>query len=128
MILELEVQFQLVITSVIFMMIFTNIYTFIDIVLRKIKIVLIPLYFLFSSILYYFIIYKISDGVLSIYLPVCLIIGYYLHMKFYDKYFSCVYNYLFSKLSSIINIRKDRCRKWIGQHLKKKKRKEKLTE
>ena len=82
MILELEVQFQLVITSVIFMMIFTNIYTFIDIVLRKIKIVLIPLYFLFSSILYYFIIYKISDGVLSIYLPVCLIIGYYLHMKF----------------------------------------------
>lgn len=128
MILELEVQFQLVITSVIFMMIFTNIYTFIDIVLRKIKIVLIPLYFLFSSILYYFIIYKISDGVLSIYLPVCLIIGYYLHMKFYDKYFSCVYNYLFSKLSSIINIRKDRCKKWIGQHLKRKKRKEKLTE
>ena len=128
MILELEVQFQLVITSVIFMMIFTNMYTFIDIVLRKIKIVLIPLYFLFSSILYYFIIYKISDGVLSIYLPVCLIIGYYLHMKFYDKYFSCVYNYLFSKLSSIINIRKDRCKKWIGQHLKRKKRKEKLTE
>ena len=128
MILELEVQFQLVITSVIFMMIFTNIYTFIDIVLKKIKIVLIPIYFLFSSILYYFIIYKISDGVLSIYLPVCLIIGYYLHMKFYDKYFSCVYNYLFSKLSSIINIRKDRCKKWIGQHLKRKKRKEKLTE
>jgi len=128
MILELEVQFQLVIVSVVYMMIFTNIYTFIDIVLRKIKVVLIPIYFLLSSVLYYFIVYKISNGVLSIYLPICLVLGYYLHMKFYDKYFSCIYNYLFSKLSSIINVRKDRCKKWIEQHLKRKKRKENLIE
>ena len=55
MILELEEQFKLVITSVIFAMIVTNLYTFIEIVFSKLKVlffifVLLPNCF-FSSVL-----------------------------------------------------------------------------
>ena len=132
MILELEVQFQLVIVSIIFSMIVTNIYTFIEILLQKIKLVknLITLsFFPFVTGVYYLIIYKISEGILSIYLVASLVLGYVLHMRFYDKYFSCLYNYLFLKISSIINNVKGRCKKsWKEHSLKKMRRKRKSTE
>ena len=129
MILELETQFQMIIVSVIFAMVFTNIFTFIEIVLSKLRFIVVPIYFLTSTLMYYIMIYKISNGVLSVYLPLCLICGYYLHMRFYDKYFSCIYNYWFSRISSIIKTRKDRCKKqWIGHNLKKMKKEENLIE
>ena len=127
--LELEVQFQLVISSVIFAMIVMNIYTFISLFKCFLKWGLTIGYFVLATCVYYFLIYKISDGVLSIYLPFCLILGYYLHMRYYDKYFSCLYEYLFSKISSIIRNVKGRCKRlWIGRSLKKTRRKENLTE
>jgi hypothetical protein len=130
--IELEVQFKLIGLSVLFAMVFTNLYTLVDIGLRKSKIVrffVMTSYFALASIFYYYIIYKISKGMLSIYLPVSLGVGYYLHMRFYDKYFSCIYNYWFSRISSIIKTRKDRCKKrWIGHNLKKMKKEENLIE
>ena len=116
MILELEEQFKLVITSIVFAMMVTNLYTFIDIVFSKVKSLLFifsVLFLSFSSIVYYVIIYSISHGVLSVYIPISLFIGYYIHMRFYDKYFSCLYNYLFCGLSSIINNIRGRWKKWI---------------
>ena len=116
--IELEVQFQLIIASIIFSMICTNIYSFINIMLSKSKVFRFFLEFCFfisCSIAYYMLIFYISEGILSVYLPFCLIVGYYLHNKFYDKYFSCLYSYLFNKFHSIIIKKKDRCkRKWKG--------------
>ena len=131
MILELESQFLLVITSVILAMVATNAYTFINILFQKLEIIKSAccLCFFFSfTCIYYFCVYCISEGILSIYLPFCLILGYYLHMKFYDKYFSCLYDYLFFKISSIINSVKGRCKKWIGHSLKKMRKKENSIE
>ena len=116
--IELEVQFQVVVASVFLGMVFTNFYTFIDIILSKSKIIRVILelsYFLSITIFYYYIIFILNNGKLSIYMPVCLALGYYLHMKFYDKYFSCLYKYWFLKIHSIIEKKKDRCKKiWKG--------------
>ena len=89
--IELETQFQIVISSIIFGMVFTNVYKFIDIMLGKSKVfrVIIELcFFLSCSLLYYYLTFIINKGILSIYMPVCLAFGYYIHMRFYDKYFS----------------------------------------
>lgn len=129
--IELEVQFQIVVVSIVFGMVFTNLYTFLDIFLGKSKVFrsMIELcFFLIVSILYYMLIYKINKGMLSIYMPVCLGLGYFLHMRFYDKHFSCLYKYLFSLTCSIINKKKDRWKKkWKGL-ITKKIKKEKSTE
>ena len=132
MILELETQFQLSIVSVVFSMIATNVYTFIEIIFKRLTIIKCManiLFFVIFSVLYYAIIYFISGGILSIYLIFFLILGYYLHMRFYDKYFSCWYDYLFLKISSIINNVKGRCSKrWKERKFKKMRKKENLTE
>lgn len=114
--IELEVQFQIVFLSIIFGMVATNLYKFIDIILGKSKVfrLFIELcFFLTISVFYYYFIFIINNGILSIYMPVCLLGGYYIHMRFYDKYFSCVYEYLFSKFHSIIEKKRDRWkRRW----------------
>ena len=124
--IELEVQFQIIIATIIFSMIATNIYTCINILLRRSKVfrAIIELsFFSLVAILYYLLIYKINKGILSIYMPVCLIFGWYLHMKFYDKYFSCFYKYIFSKIHSIIDLQRS---KWhrLWKELTTKKTKE----
>ena len=128
MILELETQFQLMITSIVYSMVITNLYTFIEIIFQKIRVLkslaIFSLLVAASGLFYYFI-YLISEGVLTIYLPVFLAAGYYLHMRFYDKYFSCLYKYLFLKLCSIIKKKKDRCKQiWKGLITKKAKEEE----
>lgn len=129
--IELEVQFKLVIISVFYSMIFTNLYTFFDIALRKSKIfrfLIINGYFLFATSLYYFLIYIINRGILNVYLPISLVLGYYLHMRYYDKYFSCLYKYVFSKIHSIIDKRKEKyCKIW-KELITKKTKKAKSTE
>lgn len=116
--IELEVQFQIVVVSVVFGMICTNLYTFLNIWLGKSKVfrsMCELCFFLSISSVYYYIVFKINKGILSIYMPICLFVGYYLHMRFYDKYFSCFYQYLFSSFHSIIIKRKERCKRvWKG--------------
>ena len=129
--IELEVQFKLVISSIVFAMVFTNLYTFFDIGLRRSKVlrfIVINSYFVSSTVIYYFLIYTINQGILNVYLPISLIVGYYLHMKFYDKYFSCLYKYLFSKIHSIIDKRKEKCCKIWKELIKKRIKKAKSTE
>ena len=129
--IELEVQFQIVFSSIMFGMVFTNLYTFLDIFLGKSKVFRSAIelcFFLITSILYYLLVYKINKGMLSVYMPICLGSGYFLHMRFYDKHFSCLYKYLFSRTCSIINKKKDRCKRiWRGL-ITKIIKKEKSTE
>ena len=124
--IELEVQFQIVIASVVFGMVVTNLYTCVDILLRKSRVLRSLIEFVFFTVAssgYYLLIYKINKGILSVYMPVCLLLGWYLHMKFYDKYFSYFYKYIFSKFHSIIDLQRSRwCRLW--KELKVKKTKE----
>ena len=61
--IELEVQFKIVIISILFGMIFTNLYTLFDIMLRKSKVfrsIIELCFFIIGSSSYYFIIYKIN--------------------------------------------------------------------
>ena len=129
--IELEVQFQIVISSIIFGMLFTNLYTFIDIMFKKSKVFrsfLELCFFVIVSILYYMLIFKINKGVLSVYMPICLILGYFLHIKFYDKYFSYLYDNLFNKVSCIIYKKKTRLVRTWKEVVVKRIKKEKSTE
>lgn len=129
--IELEVQFQIVISSIIFGMLFTNLYTFIDIMFKKSKVFrsfLELCFFVIVSILYYMLIFKINRGVLSVYMPICLILGYFLHIKFYDKYFSYLYDNLFNKVSCIIYKKKTRLVRTWKEVVVKRIKKEKSTE
>lgn len=129
--IELEVQFKIVIVSVLFSMLFTNLYTMINIMLRNSKVVrgIFELcFFLITSIAYYLIIYKINKGILNIYMPICLIFGWYIHMRFYDKYFSCLYKYIFSKFHSIIDKKRSKWYKLWKEFKRKKTKEVKLTE
>lgn len=129
--IELEQQFKIIVCTILFAMIFTNLYTLFDIMLRKSKIIRFfteAFFFSLSSVLYYFFVYKINKGILNVYLPIALCVGYYLHMRFYDKHFSCLYKYLFSKLHSIIDKGKAKGYKIWKELTKKKTKKAKLTE
>ena len=116
--IELETQFQVVIATIVFSMVVSNLYSFFDIMLRKSKVLRFVIelcFFITCSCLYYALLFYLNGGVLNIYIPVCFILGYYLHNKFYDKYFSCLYYSLFSKIHSIIDDKKERCKKlWRG--------------
>ena len=129
--IELETQFQLCISSIVFSMFFTNIYTFIDIIFSRIKIlkgVLVMISFICATLIYYYLLFIINKGKLTIYIPLFLLSGYYLHMKFYDKYFSCLYQYLFLKIHSIIIKNRERCKRVWKELMKKKIKKVKSTE
>ena len=111
--IELEAQFQVIIATVIFSMIMCNLYSLFDILLRKsvvLRFFIEVLFFSFGAILYYYLLFYINNGILNIYIPVCFIVGYYLHNKFYDKYFSCLYSYLFNKFHCIIDKKRDGCK------------------
>lgn len=129
--IELETQFQIVISSIVFGMVFTNLYTFFDIILGKSKVIraIIELcFFLVSGVLYYYLIFVINKGVLNIYMPICLLMGYIVYKRYYDKYFSCLYKYLFSVFHSIIKNRKERCLKRWKELIVKITKKAKSTE
>lgn len=130
--LELETQFQLSIISVVFSLFACMTYSFVTIVFKRSKLlkgIFVLAMFLLVTVLYYFSIYFISNGVLSIYIPIFLLFGYYIYYKFYDKYFSCVFEWVFFKISSIILSKKERFKKiWIERKLKKMKEKEKSIE
>ncbi len=129
--IELEVQFQIVISSVLFGMIFTNLYTFIESMFRKSKVfrgVLELCFFIIASVLYYLLIFILNKGILNVYMPFSLILGYLIHMKFYDKHFSYLYDYLFNKISSIINNKKNKVVRVWKEVIAKKIKKGKSTE
>ena len=129
--IELETQFQIVIISTVLGMVFTNLYTMFNILLRNSKVVRFVtelIYFCLASIFYYWIIYVVNDGILTIYMFVFLLVGYYIHMKFYDKHFSCLYKYLFSKIHCIIDIRREKWRRKWKEILLRKAKKQKSTE
>ena len=128
--IELESQVQMVAMSILFGMLFANLLSFILITFKEVhllKSVMIFLLFNFSAVCYYCFLFQINNGILNVYLAIALIFGYYLHHKFYDKYFSCLYKYLFLKIHAKIETRKARIREW-KERLKKKTRKEKLIE
>ena len=129
--IELEVQFQIVIGSILFGLVATNIYTFIDIIFKKSKVLkgLIELcFFIIVSGGYYCFVYIINKGIFNVYMPASLLLGRYLHYRFYDKYFSCIYEYIFSKIHCIINIKKRKWRKIWKELIKKKTKEVKSTE
>ena len=129
--IELETQFQIVILSILFGMIGTNLYSLITSIFRNSKVfkaILELCFFITFAISYYYFIYILNNGILNVYMPVFLLVGYYLHMKFYDKHFSFVYNCLFQKFSSIIKKRKDRWKKLWKELIMKKIKKPKSTE
>ena len=129
--IELETQFKLVIVSVGFSFVFSNVYALINIALRNSKIirfVIEVVFFLFVTSLYYCLIYVINKGILNIYMFISLIFGWFLYIRFYDKHFSCLYNYLFSKIHCIIEARKEKLIKVWKELKKKKTKKVKSTE
>ena len=129
--IELEVQFQIIISTIIFSMVVTNLYTCLDILLRRSKIfrsIIELCFFLSVSGLYYLLVYKINKGILSVYMPACLLLGWYLHMKFYDKYFSCFYKYVFSKFHSIIDLQRSKWHKLWKELITKKTKEVESTE
>lgn len=129
--IELETQFQIIFLSILFGIISAMIFSFLSTMLKNSKVIRAILelcFFPFFSIFYYYLIYLINNGVLSIYMPVFIILGIYLYKKFYDKHFSYVYDCLFKKVSSIIKIRKDRWRKLWKEVIIKKIKKPKSIE
>lgn len=129
--IELETQFLIVLSSVGFSWFFTGVYYLLDSLLRNSKVFRFFVELLFFSlvaILYYLLVYKVNNGLLNVYMIVSLMLGYYLYVKFYDKHFSCLYKYLFSKLHSIIDTRRDKCKRLWKELTKKKTKKAKSTE
>ena len=129
--IELETQFQIVSVGVLFGLFFTTLYKFIDIMLGKSKVfrAIIELCFFFTgAICYYYLIYIINRGILNVYMPAAILFGYYIYMRFYDKYFSCLYEYLFSRFNSIIKKKKDRWKKRWKELMSKIRKKEKSIE
>ena len=129
--IELEIQFKIVIASIVYGMFITNLYTFIDIILGKSKVfkgVSELCFFSISSGCYYLLMYKINMGVLSVYMPVCLLFGWFLHMKYYDKYFSCLYEYIFLKIHCIISKKRKKWQKRWKELIRKKTKEAKSIE
>lgn len=124
--IELEMQFQIVIASILFGLVASNIYSFINIMLQTSKVLKAIselCFFIIAAFFYYYLMYIINKGIFSIYMPLSILVGRYLHYKFYDKYFSCVYEYIFSKIHCIIKIQKGKwAKRW--KELTKKKAKE----
>ena len=116
--MSIEVQIKLVIASILFGFSFMIIYSLINEFFYKSKIRILfelPL-FIFGTIIYFIIVYKINTGILNIYLPLFILIGVLLYQTFYSHYFIYLYANIHKKTILFFNkhviIRKRRGKKY----------------
>ncbi len=119
--MQLEVQFQVLSMSVIFGMYLLSSWQFLNRVFYKHNIIRfffeLP-FFSFNFLLYYFMLFKLNNGIFNIYLFLGLIIGFYIHQKFYAPKILLFYEFILKKINVIIK----KSKRWIP-HGKNKKRK-----
>ena len=98
--MSIEVQIKLIVMSILFGFIFMIIYSFFNEFFYKSKLRIIyelPL-FLLSTLIYFYLLYKINTGILNIYLPLFILIGILIYQLFYSKYFLYIYSFLHKKI------------------------------
>ena len=120
--MELEVQFQVFFMSIIFGMYLLCFWQFLNRLFYK-KIILrfffeLP-FFIFNFLFYYFLLFKLNGGIFNIYLILAVLIGFFIHQKFYAPKILLFYEFIFKKFNDIILKTKKRWKK----HGKNKKRK-----
>ena len=120
--MELEVQFQIFFMTILFGMYLLCFWQILNKTFQN-KIIIrfffeLP-FFIFNFLFYYFILFKLNNGIFNIYLLLALLIGFYIHQKFYSPKILTYYEFLLKKINAIISKRKKRRNK----HGKNKKRK-----
>ena len=119
--MELEVQFQVLFMSILFGMYLLSFWQLLNRIFYK-KTILrfffeLP-FFTINFLLYYFLLFKLNNGVFNIYLLLGLFIGFYIHQKFYASKILLYYEFILKKFNDIIK----KSKRWIP-HGKNKKRK-----
>lgn len=129
--MSLGKQFQIILISYLFGMIFLACYDIFNRTFYKLKGKLVRFVFelIFFSVLvtiYYFVIFLINDGILSIYMPLFLIIGGLVYLKFVSSPLQCLYEKIVGRIEQKLtklhlfflkkcNIMKLKLRKLRGQ-------------
>ena len=121
--MELEVQFQVFFMTILFGMYLLSFWQFLNRIFYK-KIIIrfffeLP-FFIFNFLFYYFLLFKLNGGIFNIYILLALILGFYLHQKFYAPKILLYYEFILKRFNAIIKKRKMR-RKKDGTNKKRKK-------
>ena len=119
--MELEVQFQVLFMSILFGMYLLSFWQLLNRFFYQ-KTVLrfffeLP-FFIVNFLLYYFLLFKLNNGIFNIYLLLGLFVGFYIHQKFYASKILLFYEFILKKFNDIIK----KSKRWIP-HGKNKKRK-----
>lgn len=122
--MELEVQFQVFFMTILFGMYLLSLYQFCNKLFLK-NIVIrfffeLP-FFTLNFLFYYYLLFKLNGGIFNIYLILALLIGIYIHQKFYAPKFLSYYDSISNKFNAIIQLKKTR-RLTHGKNKKRKKR------
>lgn len=120
--MELEVQFQIFFMSIIFGMYLLCFWQLLNrLFYRKIIIRFffeLP-FFILNFLFYYFLLFKLNGGIFNIYIIPALLIGFFIHQKFYAPKVLSYYEFILKRFNDIILKIKKRWKK----HGKNKKRK-----
>ena len=119
--MTLEVQFQIFFMSILFGMYLLSSWQFLNRFFYKkiiIRFFFESLFFVFNFLLYYYLLFKLNKGVFNIYLPLGLLLGFFIHQKFYAPKILLLYEFILNKVHAIIFNTKRRWKK----HGKNKKR------
>ena len=125
--MELEVQFQIFFMSILFGMYLLSSWQFLNrIFLNKtvIRFFFELLFFVFNFLFYYFLLFKLNGGIFSIYLTLGILIGFFIHQKFYAPKILLFYEFILGKIHAIIKKLKTKRRKRHGKNKKRNKHNE----
>ena len=121
--MSLEVQFQIFFMSILFGMYLLSFYHFVNNFFCKNTITRfffeLP-FFVGNFLLYYFLLFKLNDGIFNIYLILGILLGLYIHERYYATKFLSYYEFISNKFNVIIQSKKAR-RKKHGKNKKRKK-------
>ena len=124
--MELEVQFQIFFMSILFGMYLLSSWQFLNrLFLHKtiIRFFFELPFFVINFTFYYFLLFKLNGGLFNIYLLLGLLIGFFIHQKFYAPKILLYYEFILKRTRAIIkNIFKRR-----KKHGTKKRKKHKKT-
>lgn len=103
--IELEVQFQIFFMSILFGMYLLSSWQLLNRIFKN-KIIIrfffeLP-FFVFNFLLYYFFLFKLDGGIFNIYLLLGLLIGFFIHQKFYAPKILLFYECILKKIHAII--------------------------
>ena len=103
--IELEVQFQIFFMSILFGMYLLSSWQLLNRIFKN-KIIIrfffeLP-FFVFNFLLYYFFLFKLDGGIFNIYLLLGLLIGFFIHQKFYAPKILLFYECILKKIHDII--------------------------